>query len=159
MAKGEKEQTEKEKKPTKKETKVSIWTQKENLILIEGWARDGLTDDEIAAKMDMTTRYLRMLKKENELINRVLMSGKEVADYAVERSLYQKALAGDTTAQIFWLKNRLPHKWRDVKKQSINIENANVIDLTMLVQSVDEKEKPEEIPTEYTILPTGNEED
>lgn len=140
-------------------SKADYWSQNENLILLEGWARDGLTDDEIAERMGISSRYLRMLKKDNKLINRVLMSGKEVADYAVERSLYQKALSGDTTAQIFWLKNRLPHKWRDVKKQSINIENANVIDLTMLVQSVDEKEKPEEIPTEYTILPTGNEED
>lgn len=149
MAKGE-----------KKITKVDIWSQKENLILIEGWARDGATEDEIAEKMDMSTRYLRMLKKENESIKKALMIGKESADYAVERSLFQKAMSGDTTAIIFWLKNRRPDKWRDVKKQSINIENANVIDLTLMCLDVDSKDKETtEIQTEYTVLPISDEED
>ena len=34
-------------------------------------------------------------------------------DFEVENALLKKALYGDTTAQIFWLKNRRPDKWRD----------------------------------------------
>ena len=30
--------------------------------------------------------------------------------------LYRNALAGNTTAQIFWLKNRRPDRWRDVQR-------------------------------------------
>lgn len=30
-------------------------------------------------------------------------------------SLYSKAIAGDVTACIFWLKNRRPREWRDVQ--------------------------------------------
>ena len=44
---------------------------------------------------------------------RPLKRGKEVVDYQVENALLNKALGGDTTAQIFWLKNRRPDKWRD----------------------------------------------
>lgn len=33
----------------------------------------------------------------------------------------KKHIAGDTTAQIFWLKNRKPDTWRD--KQDINVHN------------------------------------
>jgi hypothetical protein len=29
---------------------------------------------------------------------------------------YRNALAGNTTAQIFWLKNRRPDRWRDVQQ-------------------------------------------
>ena len=31
--------------------------------------------------------------------------------------LLKSALEGNTTAQIFWLKNRLPDKWRDKPKE------------------------------------------
>lgn len=36
-----------------------------------------------------------------------------MADYEVENALYKAALDGNTTAIIFWLKNRKPKKWRD----------------------------------------------
>ncbi len=39
--------------------------------------------------------------------------GGDYYDYQVENALLNKALGGDTTAQIFWLKNRRPDKWRD----------------------------------------------
>ena len=36
-----------------------------------------------------------------------------MVDYEVENALLERAKGGDTTAQIFWLKNRRPGKWRD----------------------------------------------
>jgi hypothetical protein len=84
-----------------------------------------------------------------------LKLGKKVADENVVRSLYQKAIgysydavkifmpAGaeepiyapytehvppDTTAAIFWLKNRQPDKWRDQRNVEVNGElNLNAI--------------------------------
>ena len=38
------------------------------------------------------------------------------SDARVEESLYRNALAGNTTAQIFWSKNRRPDRWRDVQQ-------------------------------------------
>ena len=45
----------------------------------------------------------------------------------MENALLKNALRGDTTAQIFWLKNRRPNAWRE--KQ--NIEVSKPIDDTI----------------------------
>ena len=42
-----------------------------------------------------------------------LKKGKAVVDFAVENAFLKRAMSGDTTAQIFWLKNRRPDQWRD----------------------------------------------
>ena len=89
------------------------WLEKDGLTLLEGWARDGCTDDEIAQKIGCTTRTLYAWKAKYPEIAQALKNGKEVVDYVVENALLRNALAGDTTAQIFWLKNRRPHAWRD----------------------------------------------
>jgi hypothetical protein len=44
------------------------------------------------------------------------------ADEVVVKSLYTKAtIDKDTTAMIFWLKNRQPHLWRDRKELEVAI--------------------------------------
>ncbi len=80
---------------------------------MEGWARDGLTDAQIAANIGICRDTLIQWKKCYPDISDALKKGKEVIDYAVENALLNRALRGDVTAQIFWLKNRRPDKWRD----------------------------------------------
>ncbi|MFR1698784.1 MAG: helix-turn-helix domain-containing protein [Anaerovoracaceae bacterium] len=99
--------------------KYQKWLEPEGLLLIEGWARDGLVDEQISHNMGIGASTLQTWKKEYQEIREALKKGKEVIDYQVENALLKKALEGDTTAQIFWLKNRRPDKWRD--KQSIEI--------------------------------------
>lgn len=36
-----------------------------------------------------------------------------MVDFAVEGALLNAALSGNVTAQIFWLKNRMPDAWRE----------------------------------------------
>lgn len=93
--------------------KYQRWLEPDGLLLLEGWARDGLTDEQIAQNMGIGTTTLYRWKDEYEEIREALKRGKEVVDYEVENALLNKALGGDTTAQIFWLKNRRPDKWRD----------------------------------------------
>ena len=52
---------------------------------------------------------------QHEELREALKRGREASDARVEESLYRNALAGNTTAQIFWLKNRRPDRWRDVQ--------------------------------------------
>lgn len=125
--------------------KYQQWLEPEGLTLLEGWARDGLTDEQIASNMGIVPSTLYVWKDKFKEISEALKRGKEVVDIQVENSLLKRALgykydevtrekvkdpvtgfscltitkkvtkevAPDVTAQIFWLKNRRPDKWRD----------------------------------------------
>lgn len=135
---------------------------KDKLTLIEGWARDGLTNEQIAENLGIgKTTFYKMIKEHSELSEH-LKKGKEVIDYEVENVLLKRALgykyeektyestynkeldmyterltkritkqvAPDTTALIFWLKNRKPKQWRDkvdIEGES-NKETLNKLD-------------------------------
>lgn len=141
------------------------WITPEGLTLLEGWARDGLTDEQIAKNIGISRQTLYDWKKRYPDISYTLKKGKEVVDIEVENALLKRALGyqyvevtkermpkkdefgnimedeegnwifemvpikevvkevqPDTTAQIFWLKNRRPDKWRD--KQDIEHSGA-----------------------------------
>ena len=99
--------------------KYEYWITPEGLTLVEGWARDGLTDEQIAHNMGIAYSTLRKWRDTYEALSAALKKGKEVVDFEVENALFRNAINGDTTAQIFWLKNRRPDKWRD--KQNIEL--------------------------------------
>lgn len=119
--------------------KIDEWLKEDKLILLEGWARDGLTEEQISKNMGVSVKTLFNWKQKELPILQALKKGKEVVDFEVENALLKKALGytitlhkqkvtkdgdvvdteeemhvpPDTTAQIFWLKNRKANKWRD----------------------------------------------
>lgn len=126
--------------------KYTEWLTEEGLLKIEGWARDGLTDKQLAHNMNIAESTLHEWKKKYSVLSESLKRGKEVVDRQVENALLKRALgyefkettqeltedgmrvtkvitkqqAPDTTAQIFWLKNRKPEDWRDKKETEIS---------------------------------------
>ena len=119
--------------------KYADWLTPEGLLKIEGWARDGLIDEQIAQNIGIRAATLYEWKKRFPQFSEALKRGKEVVDRQVESALLKRALGyeyeeikekfeggvliertvtkkevvADTTAQIFWLKNRKPDTWRD----------------------------------------------
>lgn len=118
--------------------KYEAWLTPDGLALLKGWARDGLTDEQIANKCGVNPDTLYTWKKKYPEISEALKKGKELVDTQVENALLKRALGysyeevmveesdngykkrvtvkqvvPDTTAQIFWLKNRRPDKWRE----------------------------------------------
>lgn len=104
--------------------KYKEWLGPDNLKLLGGWARDGLTDEEIAENMGIAISTLYEWKKKYSEISEALKKGKEVVDYQVENAMLKAALEGNITAQIFWLKNRRPDKWRDNRNDSPEQQEA-----------------------------------
>lgn len=104
--------------------KYQYWLTSEGLTLLEGWARDGLTDEQISKKCGISRETLNQWKNKYSDISDTLKKGKEVVDYQVENALLSAALEGNTTAQIFWLKNRRPDKWRDKPEESRGARDA-----------------------------------
>jgi len=98
----------------------------------------GATNAELADFFGVAISTVKLWAVQHEEFSAALKVGKEYADQQVERSLYQRAvgytfdsekvmavkgevvrvptrehIAPDVTAQIFWLKNRQPERWRD----------------------------------------------
>ena len=130
--------------------KYEYWLTPEGLLKLEGWARDGLTDEQIAQNIGISRDTLYAWKKKYPDISDTLKRGKEVVDRQVENALLKRALGyeyeevkekyegnvmtertvtkkevvPDVTAQIFWLKNRKREAWADRQ----NIEISQPID-------------------------------
>ena len=79
----------------------------------ERLCRLGLTEEELAHAFDVDATTIRNWMRAHPDFLRSLKAGRVEADSAVASALYDKALSGDVTAQIFWLKNRRPDQWRD----------------------------------------------
>lgn len=120
--------------------KYEKWLKGENLLLLEGWARDGLTDEQIAKNIGIGERTLYEWKEKYPQISQSLKKGKEVVDYEVENALLSSALEGNTTAQIFWLKNRRPDKWRDKQKEETDKTALDKLD-SILKEIKDDAER------------------
>ena len=107
---------------------------------IEEWAREGLIDEQIAHNLGIAPSTLYDYKNDHPELVQAIKTGKDDIDTIVENALLKRALGyshveeteersptgellltkrvtkqmpADTTAIIFWLKNRRPKQWRD----------------------------------------------
>ena len=117
--------------------------------MIQGWVRDGLTDEQIASNMSIHRDTLLKWRKRFPNLEEIMRKSKAVVDQQVENALFKRALGytweeetrertsggemvlvktvtrhvpPDVTAQIFWLKNRKPEEWRD--KRDIGLSGS-----------------------------------
>lgn len=121
----------------------------------------GATDMEVADFFKVDVRTIYRWKAESDKFCQALKTGKEVADERVERSLYARAngyehdevdirvVGGeiiqtpirkyyppDTTAGIFWLKNRRPDKWREMKAVELTGKDGGAVEANLAVRFV-----------------------
>ena len=89
------------------------WLEPDNLVLLQCWKRNGLTDEQIAQNIGIRRETLYTWKKRFPNINNALKRGREQSNYIIESKLFQTALSGNTTAMIFWLKNNWRDKYND----------------------------------------------
>ena len=120
---------------------------------IKKLAEFGFIDTQLAELFGVNESTITRWKKASPELMRVLKEGKGIADARVVRSLYERATGyehqemhisnyqgvitetkiikhypPDSTAMIFWLKNRQPDKWRD--KQEIDFTKPLQVEIT-----------------------------
>ena len=83
----------------------------------------GLTDPQLALRFGVVRSTINKWKLDHPSFSDSIKRGKEDADDLVINALRKKALDGDTTACIFWLKNRQPKDWRD--RKHVALENVS----------------------------------
>lgn len=119
--------------------RIAKWETPENLILLEGWAREGLSIEQIALNMGFRAKStLYDYMKSSSAISNALKKGKEVTDYCVENALFAAAMAGNVTAQIFWLKCRQPDKWRERNELKVEADVEQSGGVIMLAPRLEE---------------------
>ena len=141
--------------------KYDEWLTEDGLTRLTGWARDGLTEPQICQNMGIGISTLTEWKTKFPAIAASIKKGREPVDIQVENALLRRALGydyeetitevedlgggrtkkhvrkvtkhvpADTTAQIFWLKNRKPKQWREKMEAEVNVD---VEDLSPLVE-------------------------
>ena len=77
--------------------KYTEWLTNEGLLKIEGWARDGLTDEQIAINIGIKRPTLYDWKKKYSDISDALKRGKEIVDRQVENALFKSATGYEYT--------------------------------------------------------------
>ena len=117
--------------------KMAEWLEKDKLILLEGWARDGLTYEQISKNIGIDTSTLWDWRKKEPNISNALKKGREVVDFEVENALLKNALNGNVTAQIFWLKNRKKNEWREKVEIPANTQELNKVE--QLLSKIEEE--------------------
>lgn len=154
--------------------KYEEWLKPENLTLVQGWRRDGLSDKQVAKNIGISTVTLYdWINKYTDFSN-AYKKGSETALYEVENALFKAACGYDVTeaetitttaddgretkqmrkklrhispnigAICFILKNRRPEKWKD--KQEIQFNEKGNGQLAALIDGL--KEECNDIHTE-----------
>lgn len=154
---------------------VNEWLEEERLILLESWARDGYTYEDIANRIGITTKTLSVWRKQYPEIQQALSKGREIVDYMVENALLKSALGYKTkevkvttimrrgvvveqqkevlekeqspnvTACQVWLYNRKPDKWKKNRDAIIEPDEDTTVQITV----VRAKSKDDEIDQEW----------
>lgn len=141
-------------KPT---NRARPWLEPEGLKKIAGWCRNGLSDKQIAKNMGVAYSTFNVWKNKYQALSEALKNSKEIVDLEIENKLKKRAegfyyeeektyieevdgkikkrkeiikryALPDTTAQIFWLKNREPNRWRNEKSDVDKEEQRAKID-------------------------------
>ena len=159
--------------------KYQEWLTEDGLRLLKHWARNGLTDEEIANTIGISTQTLYNWKNKHVEIFEALKKTKEAYDSEVVDALERSALGyfvweeewtnkwnpktkqfdltlskkkrvwvkPDTTAQIFWLKNRDKLHWRDKQEISMDVDE-DVTGVIALPDVLPAEQPPEEGETD-----------
>lgn len=123
---------------------IDMWTDADHLILLEGWARDGYTLPDIAARMGIPYKQFVVVMAQSDEIKDAVNQGRELVNYKVENALLKSALGyttKETTIRTTIRGGRIIEKQKETVEKQIQ-PNVSAIRLWLLNRCA-EKYKPE----------------
>lgn len=88
---------------------------------VERLASFGLTEDQIASNLGICSDTLRRRKNKYDAFSVAVKKGKAAGIKTITNALFEKANGGDTTAMIFYLKNRDPQRWLEPERDEMRM--------------------------------------
>lgn len=80
--------------------KYEGWLDEDSLLKVQGWARDGLSNEQIAHNMGITFQTLYKWQDKYSELREALKKGKEVVDREVENALLKRAMGYETVEEV-----------------------------------------------------------
>lgn len=125
------------------------WTAPDALVKLESWRRQGMSEEDVARRLNISPKVLQSWKKKAPALALALQADRELADCQVEQALLKKALGYESTerkvetnakgerkevetvkqvgpdmsAISLWLKKRRPERWGDETQTGPRPEN------------------------------------
>ncbi|WP_076799887.1 helix-turn-helix domain-containing protein [Latilactobacillus curvatus] len=125
------------------------WVSEQGLLMIEGWARDGLTDAQISKNMGISRSTLNEWKKKYPDISDTLKRSKEVVDREVENSLLKRALGmvtKTTTYKMVKVDDDVLKVKRERYLNSYKLEHPDLSKKELLMAAIEAVPTYEQIP-------------
>jgi IS30 family transposase len=128
----------------------------EDYLNITKWAGLGLSETQIADNLGVGISTITRNKKRNERFEQALKKGKAKAIEQVTNALFNNAVHdNNTTAQIFYLKNRDATNWSDRQEVNHNLDLKSILtnakDRLIIDAQATETNEGERIPNIKTI--------
>lgn len=165
---------------TTKNNQVKEWLDDEdNLLLLESWARDGYTIQDIAMRVGVHVSTFRGWMADYPEIKKAVNTGRELVDYKVENALLKAALgfktrevkvvatmkggriveerkevtdkefAPNVSAITAWLYNRQPKKWKNMNSK---VNMFDELDKDTSIHITVERATPTNMDTDSTVI-------
>ena len=99
-------------------------------------ASTGLTNKQIAQALGICEATLFKKKRQYAEFTEAIKEGQSIGIAKVSNALFMSAVKGNTTAQIFYLKNRSPDTWND----KVSIEQETKIELKQIEENMSDEE-------------------
>lgn len=115
--------------------KYHKWLTEEGLARLQGWKRNGLTDEQIAEKMGIVPSTLYEWMKKYSEFSEALKTGKEDADMLVENALFQSAMGYDyeeITEELKWDNKTRSYVMKVTKRQTKHQAPSNTAQIFWL---------------------------
>lgn len=128
---------ERERKPQTSLKLEDVENDDTQLLLITGWKRDGLSNEQIAQNLGIARTTLINWQNRSPKIKQALKVGREAANYMVENALMKNAMKGNVTAQIYWLKNNYRSKYFETVAHEIAKDDAALAGLKSLLNKLE----------------------
>ena len=130
------------------------WQEPDNLIKLQGWARDGLTNEQIAQKIGVRRETISVWCSKYPNIANALKKGKEVVDIEIENSLISTMKKHTVTTTTYKMVKKDEFNLKAERAKFVNVyklDHPEASKQEILIATAENVDVYEKIPISKTV--------